>query len=145
MTDLASLKDSDLLDAVRKHGSLTKAATALDTSRSCLTKHMGRRELAVPAGNQARRTAKPQPTLTLESLHQALEPPNLCRVRTFLDALDTESREVVEEALGYVRQDFSAAALQRWLIEQGCDPSEVPGNEAINAHRSGKRPCRCRG
>lgn len=88
---------------------------------------------------------KPRPKLTKESLHQAVQPPNNCRVKAFRDTLDDASRDVLDEALGYKKEDLSARALSEWLLEQGFDPEVVPGADAINSHRSGARPCRCRG
>lgn len=83
--------------------------------------------------------------LTRESLHQALLPPNNCRVKQFLESLTDADREVVEEALGYRSVDFSAAALRNWLIGAGFAEESVPGDGAFNDHRAGRRPCKCRG
>lgn len=88
---------------------------------------------------------KPRPKLTKESLHQAVQPPNNCRVKAFRDSLDDESREVLDEALGYRKDDLPASALSDWLLAAGFDPEAVPGADAINDHRAGRRPCRCRG
>ncbi len=88
---------------------------------------------------------KPRPKLTRDALHASLAPPNNCRVKVFLDALDTESREVLEEALGYKNQDFNSQGLRTFLIDAGFDPAEIPGQSAIQDHRAGRRPCRCKG
>ena len=86
-----------------------------------------------------------KPRLTQEALHQAVQPPNNCRVRMFRDSLDEESVKVLEEALGYDKKDFPASAVSDFLLAAGFDPEIVPGADAVNDHRAGRRPCRCRG
>lgn len=86
-----------------------------------------------------------QPRLTREALQEALKPPNNCQVKRFLDSLDDENRGVFEEALQYDRKDLSAGKLREILVAAGFKEELVPGVDAINDHRVGRRPCRCRG
>lgn len=88
---------------------------------------------------------KPKPKLTMEGLKTAMEPPNLCRVRAFLDTLDGDSREVLETALALDKREFPASAVRQFIIDAGYDPDTVPGIDPIQDHRVGRRPCRCRG
>lgn len=88
---------------------------------------------------------KPKPRLTREALHESLQPPNNCKVKVFMEKLDPESREVLEEALGYSKQDFPASAIREFLVrEGGFAEADVPGQDSINNHRAGRRPCRCK-
>lgn len=88
----------------------------------------------------------PKPKLTREALHQAMLPPNNCQVKKLLNSLDDEEqRNVLEEALSYDRKDLSAGRLRQLLLDAGYDEKIVPGTDAINCHRSGTRPCRCKG
>ena len=89
--------------------------------------------------------AAAKPKLSRESLHQAMQPYNGCAVKKFIESLDAESREVLEEALSYKREDLSAPKLREWLLDSGFAESLVPGQDAILSHRAGRRPCRCRG
>jgi hypothetical protein len=88
---------------------------------------------------------KPKSKLTREALHEAILPPNTCKVKAFRDALPVKDREVLDEALGYPKADFPASALRDWLIRIGYPETEVPGSDPINDHRAGRRPCRCHG
>lgn len=133
--------------AVQKYGSIRAAAGALGVPYTTFhDRYVRAAQGAVPTGRSVspRRRRQP-PRITRASLHEALMPPNRCRVAAFLAALDEASREVLNEALSYDRAEFSAGALRAWLIDLGFAPDEVPGNDAINDHRSGRRPCRCRG
>ena len=85
------------------------------------------------------------PKLTMEALAKAMEPPNNCKVKPFIDGLDKASREVFEQALSLDGREFSAGAVRMFLLASGFDPATVPGEGSIQDHRSGKRPCRCRG
>lgn len=86
-----------------------------------------------------------RPKLTREALQEALKPPNNCHVKKFLDALGEEDRTIFEEALAYDRKDLSAGKLREIVIASGFKEELVPGVDAINDHRVGRRPCRCRG
>lgn len=88
---------------------------------------------------------KPLPRLTKEAFHESLKAPNTCRVRELLDSMDPESREILEEALSLSKSDYPAAQVVQLLINAGYDEMKVPGIDAINDHRNGRRPCRCRG
>jgi hypothetical protein len=88
---------------------------------------------------------KPKPKLTREALHESLQPPNNCRVKAFRDTLDADSRAVLDEALGFNKADYPSSQLIELLTNAGFDPTIIPGNDAINDHRAGRRPCRCRG
>lgn len=134
-----------LAELLAQHGSAREVA-----------KHLGQppttvgdayRRLGLVAGPQ--RPSAPRPArkgcLTRDHLTAALLPPNNCHVMRFLEGLDEDQRELVEEALGYDRQDLSASRLRQLLIESGYDEKGLPGVDAINAHRSGTRPCRCKG
>ena len=140
---LADLSDRDLSDGLREHGGQRAYARALGVPRTSLQKELKMRGLVAPAKANGRRRELPR--LTQESLHRALQPPNTCKVRAFLDGLDDDSRAVVEEALGYDKQDFPAGSLRSWLISEGFREQDVPGSDAINDHRAGRRPCRCKG
>lgn len=134
----------ELTDLLSKHGSRDAVAQHLGVSRSAV------RDAYQQAGignTQRPRPAaiKGGPRLTREGLAAALLPPNNCRVKPFLEQIDPDDREIVEEALGYDRQDLSASGLRQWLIDSGFDERLVPGVDAINAHRTGTRPCRCKG
>ena len=86
-----------------------------------------------------------KPKITRETLHAAMLPPNNCQVKKFREGLDTESREVLDEALSYPKEDISAAGLRDWLVSLGFPEVDVPGVDAILSHRAGRRPCRCKG
>lgn len=86
-----------------------------------------------------------RPKLTKEALTASLQPPNNCRVKVFRDAIDEESQAVLDEALGYSKTDYPASQLIELLTTEGFDPELIPGNDAINDHRAGRRPCRCKG
>jgi hypothetical protein len=88
---------------------------------------------------------KPKAKLTREALHESLKPPNNCRVKAFRDTLDTESRDVLDEALGYSPKDYPSSAIRKFLLDCGFEEDVVPGDGAIQDHRRGARPCRCRG
>lgn len=88
---------------------------------------------------------KPKPKLTRDALHESLKPPNNCRVKSFMDSLDPESREVLIEALSYDKRDYPASAIRKLLADCGFPEDDIPGDSAIQDHRNGRRPCRCRG
>lgn len=98
-----------------------------------------------PAENVVHPASLHTPRVTREALHASLQPPNNCAVKAFLERLDPESRDVVEEALGYDAKDYPASALRSLLASCGFKDSEIPGNSAIQDHRNGRRPCRCKG
>lgn len=140
---LDDLTDEQLQAFVTKQ-SVNSAALELNVPRSTLQGVLRRRGIALtPPTPKKPRTAAVR--LTRAALHQALEPPNTCKVKALLDALDDESREVVEEALGYPRQDLPARRLAEFLADNGVPKDLIPGVDAINNHRTGTRPCRCRG
>jgi hypothetical protein len=88
--------------------------------------------------------SQPRPRVTREALQESLTPPNTCRVAEFLATLDPESRAVVEEGLGYPSRTFPANALRALLLRSGFDESQIPSVYAIQDHRNGRHPCRCR-
>lgn len=88
---------------------------------------------------------KAKPKLTREALHEALKPPNNCAVKRFRDSLGDEEREVLDEALAHDKQDLPAGTLRDLLVKVGHSEDLVPGQDAINDHRAGRRPCRCKG
>lgn len=88
---------------------------------------------------------KPKPKLTREGLAAAMQPPNNCQVKVFLDTLDGESRTVLESALTLDHRELPASAVRDWLTTSGFADEDVPGVDAINNHRNGRRPCRCKG
>lgn len=88
---------------------------------------------------------KPKPKLTLEGLKAAMTPPNNCRVKAFRDALDADSQEVLDTALGLDKREFPASAVVRFLSSAGFADEDIPGESAIQDHRNGRRPCHCRG
>lgn len=101
----------------------------------------------VPGHQPRGRVAPPtvSPVVTREALYASLQPPNACRVKAFLEQLDADSRAVVEEALGYDSKDYPASALRNLLLASGFREADIPGNSAIQDHRQGRRPCRCKG
>lgn len=141
---LSEMDDAKLLAMIQRCGSNVACARELGVSETTVRRALRIRGLSSPTVRPAV-PRRPMPTLSRESLHAALLPPNNCRVRLFLESLDDGSREIVEEALAYDKQDFPAAALREWLIREGFRESDVPGASAINDHRNGRRPCRCRG
>ena len=88
---------------------------------------------------------KPKPKLTREALAESLKPPNNCRVAAFMAELDSESQEVLKEALGYESRDYPASSIRQFLLAAGFSEEDIPGDGAIQDHRNGRRPCRCRG
>lgn len=87
---------------------------------------------------------KPKPKLTMDGLKEAMKPPNNCKVRDFLEALDEDSRGVLESALTIDKREFPASAIQDFLVSSGFPVDDVPGVDAIQSHRVGRKPCRCR-
>lgn len=89
---------------------------------------------------------KPKPKLTMEALAIAMEPPNNCRVKKFMEEhLDAQSREVFETALKLDKSEFPASAVREFLIASDFDAEVIPGDSSIQDHRNGRRPCRCKG
>lgn len=88
---------------------------------------------------------KAKPKLTLDGLKAAMEPPNNCKVKVFLDSLDAESRDVLEAGLKLTKDEFPASAVVDFLLSSGFDAETIPTTGAIQDHRRGARPCRCRG
>ena len=134
-----------LLEAVVYYGNPTAAAKALGMPRSTLVSRLQRFEEVHRLPAPHRRNGRSKPRLTREALREALLPPNPCRVLAFRETLDPESQEVLDEAIGYQQRDFPASRLRALLIGLGFSDSEVPGVEAISAHRNGRKPCRCKG
>jgi hypothetical protein len=135
--------DEQMLAAVKKHGSQAEAARQLGMKRTTLRYHLrrieGKQRYSIPSKKRE------PPKLTIEALHQALQPPNGCRVAVFRERLDEESLAVFDEAIGYEQRDFPASKLRELLIHTGYPEDTIPGVDAINAHRMGRRPCRCKG
>lgn len=82
--------------------------------------------------------------LTREALAEAMKPPNNCAVKRFMEALDEDSKRVLEEAFSYDPKDLTATNLREFLIGSGFPESDVPGVDSLKDHRVGRRPCRCR-
>lgn len=148
---MMDLSDEQITAVIKQQGSMRKAAAHLGVPRSTLQSAMKRRGIN-EHGDRARSITQerkntprkgPTPRITRESLHAALQPPNTCTVKTFLDGLDEDDRDVVEEALGYLPRDFSASTLRGWLIELGFKESTLPTTQHITDHRGRRRPCRC--
>ena len=85
------------------------------------------------------------PTLTMEGLKAAMEPPNNCKVKPFRDALDPDSQRVFDSALSLDGHEFPASAVRRFVLEAGFAEDAIPSEGSISAHRTTRRPCRCRG
>jgi hypothetical protein len=142
----SELSDAALLAGIARAGGVTAFARELKCDRTAISKQLRRRTLTAPKAVARRpRAAAPAPKVTRESLHEALEPPNTCKVKVLLESLDDESRAVVEEALGYHTNDFTAKQLREWLLGLGFADQDTPGSDAILAHRAGRKPCRCKG
>ena len=88
-------------------------------------------------------TPKAKPKLTLEGLKTAMLPPNPCKVKTFLETMDPESRDVLEAATAIEPREFSARRVSEFLEENGYSKDDVPPEQAIVDHRAKRRPCRC--
>lgn len=136
--------------AIRELGSVAAAARALGIPRGTLRhRHerdvMDRAEVGLSNPGSARPAGVSAPKLTRAALDAALKPPNNCKVKQFRDSLDGGSQRVLDDALAYDRQDLSASRLRSVLVEAGFPDADVPGVDAINAHRNGARPCRCKG
>ena len=142
-TDVLSDEERAALEA---HGNVAAAARALGIPRETLRSRVRRAggETARPAVEHPLRDAT-LPRLTRQALHEALKPPNNCHVKRFAEGLDPASRKVLEEALAYDRRDMPASRVRDWLLSVGFVDADVPGIDAINAHRGGQRPCRCKG
>jgi len=142
---LSALTDQELKDLVKEHGSQRKAAIALGVHESSIQKMMQRRGLAPGAAVRVQSPSPATARLDLNRLHEALLPPNGCRVKAFRESLDADSQAVLDEALSYERYDLPASKLRVFLLSSGFPERDVPGVAAINAHRAGARPCRCKG
>lgn len=88
---------------------------------------------------------KPKPKLTIEAFHESLKPPNNCRVAAFLAEMDADSRAVLEEAIALSKAEYPASQIITLLESAGYEPAGIPGVDAFSCHRTGRRPCRCRG
>jgi hypothetical protein len=134
------MSDAELQDLYTQHGSYVAIGAAIGLSDHTVGKHYKRRGIT-----QTKISRGVNGLLTREALHAALLPPNNCKVKPFLDALDDEQRELVEEALAYDPKDLPAGTLRQLLIDSGYPEVELPGQDAIADHRKGRRPCRCKG
>lgn len=142
MTDLSELSDDALREALRQHGSKSALAQALGVSRSALRRNLERRGIG---GTSPAPRRNGRPTLTREHVHAAMLPPNNCRVKAFRDTLDEETQDAFDYALVQDKRDLTAAGVRDMLIKAGFREAEVPGVDAINSHRRGEKPCRCKG
>lgn len=132
--------DEQVLDAVERCSTKSEAARQLGIHRSTLINRLGRLQ-----SKDKTYPTKRNPQLTREDLQQALLPPNNCAVAAFRGKLDHESLVVLDEALSYQQRDFPSSKLRDLLLRAGFSNDQVPGVDALNAHRAGRRPCRCKG
>lgn len=147
MTALAELSDEDLKSVLERSGSQRAAARELGVAQSTLVESCQKRGLMPPRQSRPMSVVhnREMPSISIEEIHQGMEAPNNCRVKQFLEMLDPASKAAVERALSYERTVLTAPALRTILINKGFDPELVPGVDAINNHRNGARPCRCKG
>jgi hypothetical protein len=74
-----------------------------------------------------------------------VEPANNCPVKQFLDGLDAEDREVLEEAIALDSRRFPAPKILTFLKECGYGAADIPFTaDQVKAHRAKRSPCRCR-
>ena len=147
---LSGLSDEQLLEGVREHGSQRAYAAALGVPESTLKGLMRRRAL-----NPGRAPAvKPAGLrLTRADVEQAMLPANNCAVKRFRDTLDAEAQDALDYALAQDRRDLPAVRVRQLIVDalvaDGMSETdaerEAPGVDAVNTHRSGQRPCRCKG
>lgn len=136
------LTADELATLLQEHGSVRAVATRLNQPQTTVGDAYRRLKDGAPAP----RPLRPRKgCLTREHLETALTPPNKCVVRALLDGMDDDEQTVLEEALGYSSRDFGAQQVIDMLVNAGYREQELPGSDAINNHRSGRRPCRCRG
>lgn len=90
---------------------------------------------------------KPKAKLTMEGLKAAMVPPNNCKVKEFRDTLPPGDQEILDTAVAAMDpREFSARALRTWIAKEGeLDLDSLPGEDAWNDHKAGRKPCRCRG
>lgn len=137
---VAELSDEEIQAALSEHGNVAGAARSLGVSKSTLGDRVRSRGLGTPG----RASRGPRPKLTRESVDAAMLPTNNCRVKTFRDALDDEERDALDYALAQDKRELTASGVRAMLL--ACFPEpDVPGTDAINSHRKGERPCRCKG
>lgn len=139
------LDDRDQLTAaLAEHGSQRALASSLGVHHSSVKRAMDRHSItsAVPSSSPLSRGRRP--TLTRGHVEFAMQPTNNCRVKSFRDSLDETSQDALDYALE-LREDLTAGNVRDMLIEAGFRDSEVPGVDAINSHRRGVKPCRCKG
>lgn len=83
--------------------------------------------------------------LTREAIDRAVLPANNCAVKRFRDSMpDDEQRANLDYALSFDSRTLSAPRLRAELVKAGYPEADVPCDDAIQAHRNGKSPCRCR-
>lgn len=137
--------NEQLVAAVNKYGTKTEAARQLGIPRTTMISRLSRAGIMTDPPVVRFPRYREKPKLTYEALHEALQPPNTCRVAAFRETLDEESQAVFDEALGYRQKDFPASKLHALLLKIGFSEKDAPGTDAISAHRAGRRPCRCKG
>jgi hypothetical protein len=142
LTRLPDFTDQQLADALRECGSVSAAARHLAVAKSTLQRAIEQRGVDAPTPRST--TTKPRMALTRAAFDQAMRPPNNCPVKRFLSTLSDEERDAVEYGLAQDRKDLSAGKLRDTIIAFGHDDRDVPGANAINAHRNGSESCRCR-
>lgn len=141
---VAELTDDEIKAAVGEHGSVAAAARTLGVSDSTLRDRVRNHGLSPVASLRPRRGGE-RPKLTRASVEAAMLPPNNCRVKAFRDTLDEEATDALDYALAQDKRDLSSTGVRDMLLAAGFAEPEIPGTDAINSHRKGERPCRCKG
>lgn len=147
MSSLASLSDDEIRRLLGEHGSQSALANALQVPRSTLKDNLRRRGMT--SSRPASRRPSQGSRLTRDGLLAALKPPNLCPVKAFLDGLDADDRELLDEAMQWPSNPqqggISHKRLRQWLIDEGgFESHEVPSEGQIENHRANKGGCKCR-
>lgn len=141
---LSDLDDDQVRALLDEHGSANALANAIGMPSSTLKGQIRRRGIVSPAPRAKSHGAR----LSRDGLLQALQPPNLCPVKAFLDDLHENDQALVNEALDWPSNPqqggMSHKTLRQWLLDEGgFAEHEVPSEGQIENHRRRKGGCRC--
>lgn len=145
---ILTLDEERVRQLLREFGSQNALAHHLGVPASTLKGQLRRRGIESPhptAAAAKRSCARGAGRLTRADVENAMLPQNNCRVAQFRQLLDDEGRDALDYALAQDRRDLAASGVRDMLLAAGFPESDVPGVDAINSHRRGERPCRCKG